>query len=70
MPIDNKNKLLTNRQNEILILLSDGMTNKEIAISLNVTEGTIKSHVFTIFEKLDVNNRVKAIVKAKEKHLI
>jgi DNA-binding NarL/FixJ family response regulator len=70
MPIDNRNKLLTNRQNEILILLSDGMTNKEIANSLNVTEGTIKSHVFTIFEKLGVNNRVKAIVKAKEKHLI
>jgi DNA-binding NarL/FixJ family response regulator len=70
MSNENRNKLLTNRQNEILILLSDGMTNKEIAIHLNVTEGTVKSHVFCVFEKLGVNNRVKAIVKAREKHWI
>jgi DNA-binding NarL/FixJ family response regulator len=70
MSNETRDKLLTNRQNEILILLSDGLTNKEIAIQLNVTEGTVKSHIFSVFEKLGVNNRVKAIVKAREKHWI
>jgi len=55
-PID----LLTNRQNEILHHLADGLQNKEIADRLEIKEGTVKQHVHSIYQTLEVNNRVEA----------
>jgi len=57
---------LSARQKEILALLAKGKSNKEIAFDLKVTEGTIKQHLFTLFRKLGVTNRLKATLKAAE----
>lgn len=54
---------LTPRQQEILILLAQGLQNREIAERLKTVEGTIKVHVKTILEKLGVGNRTHAVVK-------
>lgn len=61
---------LTKRESEILTLISMGMTNKEIAVLLTVTEGTIKNHGVNIFSKLLVKNRVQAIATAKKFNLL
>jgi len=53
---------LTNRQNEILVLLSKGNSNKEIARHLNISEHTIRAHLSNMYRILKVNNRLKAII--------
>lgn len=51
---------LTPREIEVLMLLSKGLCNKEIAAQLFLTESTVKAHVRAIYRKLGVNSRVKA----------
>jgi len=53
---------LTLRQLEVLRLLGEGYTNKEIARSLDITERTAKAHVAAIFEVLGADNRTQAVV--------
>jgi DNA-binding NarL/FixJ family response regulator len=57
------NALLSNREREILELLSKGMLYKEIAHSLYISAETVRKHVYHIYEKLHVNNRVEAVNK-------
>src|SRR5262245_12998917 len=57
--------LLTQRQQEVFALLAKGLSNKMIARQLNITEGTVKNHVATIFDVLQVHNRVSAVVEAR-----
>lgn len=52
---------LTNRENEILNLLGKGYSNKEIAESLFISPYTVRTHVYNIYDKLHVRNRVEAI---------
>lgn len=54
---------LTNREKEILELLSRGMMYKEIALALNLANDTIRKHVYHVYEKLHVTNRVEAVNK-------
>jgi len=54
---------LSNREKEILELLSKGMLYKEIANSLYISPETVRKHVYHIYEKLHVNNRVEAVNK-------
>ena len=61
---------LTKRELEVLNLLATGMTNKEIAIELGVTAGTVKVHAHNIFSKLNVTRRTKAIAEAKKLNLL
>lgn len=61
-PVEN----LTPREREVLSLMSEGLTNCEIAEQLTVTVGTVKSHVSSILRKLQVSDRVRAIVWARE----
>ena len=49
--------LLTERERQIMQLVSEGLSNKEVGRRLNVTEGTIKVHLHHIFQKLDISNR-------------
>lgn len=57
---------LTGRETEILRLLAGGYSNKEIANSLHVAEGTVKNHVSNILSKLGVRDRTRAVLKALE----
>lgn len=54
---------LTNREREILELLSRGMMYKEIALALNLANDTIRKHVYHVYEKLHVTNRIEAVNK-------
>jgi DNA-binding NarL/FixJ family response regulator len=56
--------LLTEREHDVLRLMSRGATNAEIAASLYVAEATVKTHIGSIFSKLDVRDRAAAIVFA------
>jgi DNA-binding NarL/FixJ family response regulator len=55
---------LTLRQRRVLELLSQGMSNKQIARVLAISEITVKAHVSSIFRKLGVTNRVQAVIEA------
>ncbi len=57
---------LTDRETEILRLMAGGYSNKEIANSLGVAEGTVKNHVSNILSKLGVRDRTRAVLKAFE----
>ena len=57
---------LTHRQLEIIRLVAAGHSNKEIAYRLAITEGTVKSHLHTIFERLDVRGRVGLVLQAQK----
>ncbi len=51
---------ITRRELEILQLVADGLSNKEIGKKLFITEGTVKNHVHNALEKLHVENRIQA----------
>lgn len=53
--------LLTKREKSILQALSDGLTNKELAVHFSVSINTVKFHLSNLFEKLEVRNRAQAI---------
>jgi DNA-binding NarL/FixJ family response regulator len=55
--------VLSNREKEILELLAKGLLYKEIAANLFISQETVRKHVYHIYEKLHVNNRVEAINK-------
>jgi DNA-binding NarL/FixJ family response regulator len=57
---------LTPRQREVLSLLGEGKSNKEIARVLQLAEGTVKLHVTAILKNLGVNNRTRAVVAASQ----
>jgi LuxR family transcriptional regulator, maltose regulon positive regulatory protein len=61
---------LSEREIEVLRLIAAGMTNKEIAEQLYLAVGTVKKHSFTIYQKLDVKNRLQAVQKSKDLRLI
>ncbi len=61
---------LTVKEKEVLLLLSKGFSNEEISAELLITIGTVKTHVNSLFGKLDVNNRTKVVARALELDLI
>lgn len=61
---------LTKREVEILHLLAEGLSNKEIAFRLSISEKTVKNHLSSIFSKLQVNDRMQALIYAFEHNLI
>lgn len=64
------NSQLSERESEILLLISQGKTNQEIADHLFLSISTIKSHISNIFEKLDVKNRTQALDKARKLNIL
>ncbi len=64
----NASELLTSRQTEILALVSIGATNDEIADKLYLSPHTVKTHLYNIFKKINVPNRLQAALWAA-KHL-
>ncbi len=63
--IDQLRRLLTERQVDVLRLLSQGKPNKLIARDLGISEGTVKIHLAAIFRALNVRNRTEAVVAAR-----
>ncbi|MCG1012860.1 response regulator transcription factor [Tepidanaerobacter sp. GT38] len=61
---------LTDREIEIIKLLAEGLTNKEIAKRLDISNNTVKTHIKNIYGKLQVSRRIQAVQKAKELNLI
>jgi len=61
---------LSAREREVLALLADGKSNKEIAAALKITERTVKFHVTAIFNKLGAENRAQAVTIAHQRGLV
>jgi DNA-binding NarL/FixJ family response regulator len=56
--------LLSQREEQVLHLLADGLSNRELAKTLKLSEHTVKNHLFRIFDKLGVSNRMEAVLYA------
>lgn len=64
--VDSENPL-TDRESQVLELVAEGKTTKEIASTLFLSAGTVRNYISTILEKLQVTNRIEAIARVKEK---
>ncbi|MDB6014877.1 MAG: Response regulator containing a CheY-like receiver domain and an DNA-binding domain [Gammaproteobacteria bacterium] len=61
---------LTERETDVLKLMTSGISNREIAKALRISDGTVRNHVSNIFSKLGVNDRTKAVLYALQKRLV
>ncbi len=68
--MDEKVNELTRREIEVLKLIAEGLFNKEIASTLDISERTVKNHVSNIFKKIDVSDRTQAAVFAIKNNLV
>lgn len=69
-PIEPKGEALTPREREVLEMLAEGLSNKEIAWRMKISEHTVKFHVASIFAKLDVSTRTEAVMQGVRKGLV
>lgn len=63
-------KLLTTRQSQVLDLIAQGKSNKQIAYEMGVSESTVKLHINALLRSLHVNNRTQAVITAQKIGLI
>lgn len=63
-------KTLTNRQSQVLDLIAQGKSNKQIAYDMGVSESTVKLHINALLRSLHVNNRTQAVITAQKIGLI
>jgi DNA-binding NarL/FixJ family response regulator len=63
-------RVLSDREIEVLKLMAKGEYNREIAATLSISESTVKTHIQSIFQKLDVKSRTEAIAKARTQAMI
>lgn len=66
----NPNTPLTERETDVLRQLSQGKSYDYIAIALSITRDTVKTHIRHIYEKLQVNNKSEAVIKARKDNLV
>jgi LuxR family maltose regulon positive regulatory protein len=59
-------EMMTNREMDVLLLLAERKTNKEIARELGISPETVKRHTVNLYQKLDVHNRRQAVVRAQQ----
>lgn len=65
-----KENILTPRQTDVLKCLAEGLSNKQIAYRLGLSEGTVKIHITLLMRALDVNNRMQAVNEARRRGLL
>ncbi|MGD9092286.1 MAG: response regulator transcription factor, partial [Anaerolineales bacterium] len=63
-------KPLSPREQEVLKLITEGYSNKDIAAQLVITVGTVKRHLSNIYNKLEVSNRTQAAAKARALNIV
>ena len=63
-------EILSDRELEVLTLIARGTSNKEIADTLTISESTVKTHIQSIFHKLEVNDRTEAVTEALKRGII
>jgi ATP/maltotriose-dependent transcriptional regulator MalT len=68
--LDPERPVLTGREQEVLKLLVNGATNRQIALTLHIAEGTVKRYTHHLFAKLSAQNRAEAVYRATEWNLI
>jgi DNA-binding NarL/FixJ family response regulator len=61
---------LTDREEDVLKLLASGLSNKDIATKLSLSEGTVKNHISAILAKLHANDRTQAVLTALKRGLV
>ena len=61
---------LSERELQVLHLIREGLSNREIAIELVIATGTVKTHINKIYGKLEVRSRTRALAKARELNLM
>jgi ATP/maltotriose-dependent transcriptional regulator MalT len=61
---------LSDRELEVLRLIAAGLSNREIADTLVVSINTVKTHIRRLYGKLSVSNRLQAVERAKELHIL
>lgn len=66
----NQNNSLTKREKDVLLLVTQGESNKAIADKLVLSEITVKSHLSSIFKKLNVTNRTQAVLLSMQMNLV
>ena len=60
----NGGKLLTGREEQVVALVADGLSNRDVARELGLTENTVKKYLFRIFDKIGVSSRVELVLYA------
>ena len=68
VPADNRD--IGKRQIEVLQLIDQGMSNKQIGKVLAISEATVKYHIGILFKHLGVRNRTSCLIKAREKNIL
>ena len=61
---------LTDRENEVLSLIADGLTNREISCSLLISESTVENHIHHVYTKLGISNRAQAVAHAFQLRIV
>ena len=62
--------MFSGRQREVLLCLLRGKSNKQIARDLDIAEGTVKAHLFVVYQMLGVNSRAQAMFRVHELGLL
>lgn len=69
-PAEPERDALTPREREVLEMLAEGLSNKEIAWRMNISEHTVKFHLASVFAKLDVSTRTEAVMQGLRRGLL
>ena len=60
---ENHHDVLSKRELEVIKLMAEGLTHKQVAERLYISPGTVRKHLENIYQKLNVKNRIEAIIK-------
>jgi DNA-binding NarL/FixJ family response regulator len=62
--------ILTDREEQVLRLIADGLTNREISYDLSISESTVENHIHHIYTKLGLSNRAQAVAYVFQSRIV